>query len=257
MRIYENLQKSRDAALAARPRWIPHPNPKYATLWRAVLYSIAFFLSAYVVLLLLPSSFAFGLSHPVTITCALITFFVPIIILTTAYIQFKRSEPDDMYLTMLGAWMFRLFIFALAGIALIISADRGFFTAVFIFHIIAFSIIEMLAYLAYRSYSGDQIREIIYEDKTFSDVNEDNEFWFLTRGGDVGADRLLIKSKWHLKVFYAVGAVAPLAFVSGAQISAPIVMTFVALAMYFISHGMYTGVYVVRRGLQLRLEGKL
>ena len=256
MKIYEDLQKSRDAALAARPRWIPHPNPEYATLWRAVLYSVAFFLSVYV-LLLLASSFALGFSHPLTLACAGITFFVPLIILVTAYIQSRRSEPDDMYIARLGAWMFRLFTFAGAGVALIISADRGFLTTVFIFHIIAFSIIEMLAYVAYRSYSDGQIREIIYEGKTFSDVNENNEFWFLMRGAAVGADRLLIKSKWHLKVFYAVVAVAPLAFVSGGQVSAPIVMTFVALAMHFVNHGMYTGVYVARRGLQLRLEGKL
>ena len=257
MKIYENLQKSRDAALAARPRWIPHPNPEYATLWRAVLMSIAFLLSASVVLLLLPSSFGFGLSHPVTITCAFITVFVPIVILVTAYIQFKRSEPDDMYLTRLGAWVFRLVIFAAAGVALLMAADRGFFTIVIIFQIVLILLIEMLAYLAYRSYSDDQIREIIYENKTFSDVNENNEFWFLMRGGDVGADRLLIKAKWHLKLFYAMAAVTPLAFVAGGKISGIVVMTFIAIAMYFINHGMYTGVYVVRRGLQLRLEGKL
>ncbi|EXJ09014.1 hypothetical protein D791_04062 [Nitrincola nitratireducens] len=202
-------------------------------------------------------SLILGLTHPLALFNIGLLFVVPAIVLVSAIFQSKRVEPDDLYLSNLGSWILRLVPAFGASVAFVVSIDFGVFPFIFSAFLIACIFIELLAYLTYRSYSDDMIREIIEERKMLSPVNENNEFWFLTRGGDVGSERLLIKGKWHLRLLYAVVYITPFVFISGGEINSAFILTFIMIAFYIICHGVFTGYYVTRRGLQMRLEGKL
>ena len=256
MKIYDKLEESRKSLKAARPIWIPNPAPDFKPLWPFVGHFIGFFIVTQGISLL-TSLGVLGLPHPLTIVQLLLFVIVPIFTVMITYVQSMRGMPNEIYMAAMTPWVFRLFVLFGVNISLITSVTQGIFMQTFVVLLIASCVIELLAYMAYRSYDDKEIRIIIAEHGVFSDINGNNEFWVCSLGGDVGSDRLLIKSKWHLKVFYAMGAVAPLAFVSGGKIGAPILAAFISIALYFIAHGMFTGVYVVRRGLQLRLEGKL
>ena len=256
MKLYEDLKRRQVSLQEAQSRWVPNPNPEFEPLWPYVSKFIFLFLAVHG-MSIIGSIATLGLMHPLTLFFAVVAFFVPFVVIVTAVIQSKRDEPDDLYLAMLGPWYIRVVSAFLCSIALISSADSRIFILTLVTIIFAVLVIEVLAYLAFRSYSEQEVRKIISEHGLFSDINENNEFWFLNLGGDVGSDRLLIKSKWHLKVFFVIVYLTPLAFVGGGKLSDTLIASVIAISIYFIAHGVFTGAYVVRRGLQLRLEGKL
>ncbi len=255
MKINQEYDAPLESTGAARPRWVENPNPEFEPLWVKVKNILIFFLVIHSMVVLL--SLTLGLKHPLTLLYLLMGLVIPALVLGSSYIQSKRSEPDDLYLSNLGTFVLRLFLYFGANIALIVSLGLGVFPFIFSALLISCIVIELLAYLTYRSYSDDMIREIIEERKMLSPVNENNEFWFLSRGGDVGSERLLIKGKWHLRLLYAVAYITPFVFISGGKINSAFILTFITIAVYFICHGVFTGYYVTRRGLQMRLEGKL
>ncbi|WP_036515067.1 hypothetical protein, partial [Nitrincola nitratireducens] len=185
MKINQEYDHPLESTGADRARWVENPNPEYAGLWVVVKFFLAIFLAFHSIPLLF--SLILGLTHPLTLFNIGLLFFVPTIVLVSAIFRSKGEEPDDLYISNLSAWMLRLLIAFGANIAITISIDLGAFPFIFSALLISCIVIELLAYLTYRSYSDDMIREIIEERKMLSPVNENNEFWFLTRGGDVGS----------------------------------------------------------------------
>ena len=255
MKKEHELHQLSEGSNIARPRWVENAHSEIGGLKEVVKLFLVLFLVCHSMVFLI--SLILGLTHPLTLFNIGLLFVVPTIVLVSAIFQSKRVEPDDLYISKLVTWSFRLIIAFGANIAFIVSIDFGVFSVIFSAFLIACIVIELLAYLTYRSYSDDMIREIIEERKMLSPVNENNEFWFLTRGGDVGSERLLIKGKWHLRLFYAVVYITPFVFISGGKINSAFILTFIMIAVYIIGHGLFTGYYVTRRGLQMRLEGKL
>ncbi|KDE39269.1 hypothetical protein ADINL_2398 [Nitrincola lacisaponensis] len=255
MKIDQELYPAPEDAGAAGPRWIENPNPEFAGLWVGIKKFLGIFLVLHSIPLLL--NLNLGLTHPLTLFNIALAVIFPTIILGSAFLQSQRPEPDDLYLSNLGTWILRLCFAFIANIALVVSIAFDIFPFIFSALLIACVVIELMAYLTYRSYSDDMIREIIEERKMFSPVNENNEFWFLNRGGDVGSDRLFIKGKWHLRLLYVLAYIAPFGVLSGGKAIGAYLAAFAAIAIYFMAHGLFTGYYVTRRGLQMRLEGKL
>ncbi|RAU19579.1 hypothetical protein DN062_00380 [Nitrincola tibetensis] len=255
MKREHELHQLSEGSNIARPRWVKNAHSEIGGLKEVVKLFLVLFLVVQSIVLFI--SFFIGLTHPLTIFNSVVAIMGPCVVLGTALLQTKKSEPDDLYISNLVTWSFRLIIAFGANIALIVSIDFGVFPVIFNAFLIACIVIELLAYLTYCSYSDDMIREIIEERKMLSPVNENNEFWFLSRGGDVGSERLLIKGKWHLRLLYAVAYMTPFVFISGGKINSAFILTFITIAAYFIFHGLFTGYYVTRRGLQMRLEGKL
>lgn len=237
------------------PRWVENPNPETDGLWMLVKK----FLLIFLLLQVIPISMSLflGLTHPLTLLNFALLFIVPIIVIWTALLQSKRVYPNDLFVINLATWLLRLVVVFAANVAIIASITFDIFLFIFSALLIACVVIEVMAYLTYRSYSDDMIREIIEERKMFSPVNEKNEFWFLNRGGDVGSDRLFIKGKWHLRLLYVMAYIAPFGVFSGGKAIGAYLAAFIAIAFYFMAHGLFTGYYVTRRGLQMRLEGKL
>lgn len=255
MKSVQETYQAPESLGSERPRWVENPNPEYDSLWIGVKNILIFFLAVHSLVLF--ANFFLEVMHPLTIVNIAFTMVVPIVVIGTAFLQSRKPVPDDLYLSNLGTLALRLFVYLGANVALILSISFGVFPLIFSALLIACIAIELLAYITYRSYSDDMVREIIEERKMFSPVNKNNEFWFLTRGGDVGSDRLFIKGKWHLRLLYVMVYIAPFGVVSGGKAIGAFLAAFVAIAMHFIFHGVFTGYYVTRRGLQMRLEGKL
>ncbi|WP_036515031.1 hypothetical protein, partial [Nitrincola nitratireducens] len=229
-----------------RPLWVKNPNSKTNELWVLVKKFLLFFIISHSIVILI--SLTLGLKHSLTLFYFSLTVLVPTAVLTSAIIQSKRAEPDDLLEINLATWLFRVFVMFGANIALIVSTAFDIFPLIFSALLIACVVIELMAYLTYRSYSDDMIREIIEERKMFSPVNENKEFWFLNRGGDVGSDRLFIKGKWHLRLLYVLAYIAPFGVLSGGKAIGAYLVAFAAIAIYFMAHGLFTGYYVTRRG---------
>ena len=255
MKSDQKLYQAPNDVPVTKPYWINNPKPETDGLWKLVKNFLLFFVVTHLFVVLI--SITLGLEHPLTLFNFSLFFLVPIFVLMAVFFHTKRKLPDGLFEINLATWLFRIFVLFGANIALIVSVSFDVFPIIFSALLIACIGIELLAYLTYRSYSDDMIREIIEENKVLSPVNNNNEFWFLTRGGDVGSDRLFIKGKWHLRLFYVMVYIAPFGVVSGSKAIGAFLAAFVAIAMYFMLHGLFTGYYVSRRGLQMRLEGKL
>ncbi|KDE39271.1 hypothetical protein ADINL_2400 [Nitrincola lacisaponensis] len=255
MKSNQELHQAPEDAFGTRPHWVKNPKSEIGSLKEVVKLFLVLFLVVQSIVLF--TSFFIGLIHPLTLFNTALAVIVPSIVLGTAFLQSKRSDPDDLYISHLVTWGFRFLAAFGANIALIASINFDIFPFIFSALLIACVVIELMSYLTYRSYSDDMIREIIEERKMFSPVNENNEFWFLNRGGDVGSDRLFIKGKWHLRLLYVLAYIAPFGVLSGGKAIGAFLAAFAAIAIYVMAHGLFTGYYVTRRGLQMRLEGKL
>ncbi|WP_036515058.1 hypothetical protein, partial [Nitrincola nitratireducens] len=185
MKINQKYDHPIESTGVTRPRWVENPNPEFEPLWVMVKNILIFFLAVHAMVLF--GNFFLEVMHPLTIVNIAMTMIVPIVVISTAFLQSRKPEPDDLYLSNLGTLALRIFVYLGANVALILSISFGVFPIIFSALLIACIVIELLSYLTYRSYSDDMIREIIEERKMLSPVNENNEFWFLTRGGDVGS----------------------------------------------------------------------
>lgn len=221
MKTDKERQQSRKNMRDTKLQWVENPHPEGGALWEVVKLFLLFFLATHSIVLL--ASLTLGLTHPLTLIYLTLAAVVPVIVLGSAFLQFKRAEPDDLYLSNHAPWLFRIWAAFMANIALIVSVAFDTFPLILSALLIACVVIELMAYFTYRSYSDDMIREIMSERGTLSPVNENNEFWFINRGGDVGSDRLFIKGKWHLRLLYAVVYITPFAFVSGGKASGAII----------------------------------